>query len=167
MGLPPFGEYMLGFGTRHKLLKLWVGRGAGADAGDEAKGKDEEDSGYGADRTEYACAFEAAEEAANHGTGQRGCASNQVSDIEPKEAQRDDEKSCERAGNQPDGGNRGGRAWDLDGATDGQTQNGTENSPAIAPPKAPRRKPLTSQTKHLPDTTPMRRRRRGTADEIS
>ena len=103
---------------------LWV-RG-GADARDEAEGEDEEDAGYCADGTEYAGAFEAAEEATDDCAGQDGRTGDEVAGLDAKEAQRDDEESGKGAGQQADDGDSGGRARDFDGAADDEAEDGAK-----------------------------------------
>ena len=98
-----------------------VGGGVGAEAGEETEGQDEKDAAYCADSAEYAGAFESTEEATDNCSGQGSCTGDQVSDFNSKEAQWDDEQSCERAGYQADGGNGCGRARYLGGAADDET----------------------------------------------
>ena len=105
------------------MLGVWGGAGAGG----EAKGEDEEDAGNCADGAEYACAFEASEEAAYNCPGKGAGAGDEVLDIDAEEAQGDDENSGEGAGQGPDDGNRGGGTRDLDGAINDEAKDGAQD----------------------------------------
>ena len=115
--------------------------GAGADARDEAEGEDQEDAGYCADGGEYACAFEAAEEAADDCAGHDGCAGDEVSELDFQQAQGDDEKARKGAGQESNGANRGGRAGNFDGAADYEAEGCAQSDPGNCAAQSPEEEP--------------------------
>ena len=110
--------------------------------------EDEEDAGYGADCAENTGTLEAAEEATDNRSGQRGGTSYEIADFDSEEAQRNDENSSKGSSQQADGGNRGGRTRDLDGTTDYETQNGTQTCPRNCAEQGPE-----NETAHEPHQT--------------
>ena len=113
-----------------------MGRG-GADAGGEVKGKDEEDSGYGADCTENAGAFEAAEKSTDDCAGQGGYAGNQVLNLCTESPHEGSEESSRGAGYYANDGYGGGGTGNFNRATKDEPENRADGSPGDGASNSP------------------------------